>query len=1140
MNDIKNWKRTFLCGASLLLIAAGQVMAAGVDAMSTEGVAAVQQNGRTVTVTVNDAMGPVIGANVIVQGTTIGSITDMDGNAIIQGVPNNAVIVVSYIGYITQEIQLQNGQNSLTVNLREDAETLDEVVVVGYGTQAKKDITGSVAVVSRDAIAEQPVATFAEALQGRAAGVYVSGGGAPGAGTTIRIRGVGGMNGSDPLIIVDGVQGVDVSSVNPNDIDSFQVLKDAAATAIYGARAANGVIIITTKQGSKESKVNVSYNGYFGMNTMANSGYDLLTGWDFMKFEEDGFKNQVNFKGADVTKLVNDQFGSLVDDKGNVTVDGHLTMPYTTVPIGQSADQIATKYGITNYDPTTTYGRSTLLEALRNDYEATKEKAYVLSAYYYNMDILGQSEQEARKGTDWYDLVTRTGFITNHELSLQGGGERGMYATSFAYNSMEGPIKGSKFERYSLRLNTTYNPTKHFTVGFNSNTAVMTTYGERGGQGDGSTFGQTYTTKSWQAPYNVMGDFAGTQGNAGRNVPPHVTVERAKYNLGRNVRINASAFVEIKDPWIKGLSLRSQFAANINGGWSRNMSWKSIIWDKEGQNYNSYSESANWGFSWQWTNTITYKHNFAGKHDLTVVAGTEALKDGIGYNLSAARQGYAFERVENTWMINNGNSATSTNSGSMYNRANMFGYFGRADYSYMGKYLVTATIRRDASSRFSSKNRWGTFPSVSVGWRISDEKFMEKAHATWLDDLKLRAGYGTTGNSNIDAYNYAFAYGTGNSYVYDTAGADKSVNTGYGLSKLGDDNAKWETSKMFNVGFDITAFNNKLTSSFDFYVKKTSDMLVPAPWSYQTGLASRPYANVGEMKNTGIDFSIGWRDKIGQVSYNVNANLSWYKNKVVKLGASDLFYGSRLTDITITTEGQPIGMFYGYVVDGIYQSAADVNSYGIIPYGANPDNWNPVDYIGRYKFKDLNKDGKINQDDRQIIGNPHPDITGGFNLGLQWKNWDLSTYLYYSIGNDIFAHYKYYTHFGNLGSTYSYDRRDNSWSPTNPNGKYPMWVGSNAEATESGNVSNSMYIENGSFLRMQTLTLGYSLPRKVAQKLTMSRIRFYVQLSNLFTITSYSGLDPEVNRVDSDRNKGVDYGAYGMPRQYIFGVNVGF
>ena len=1121
MNDIKFWKRTLLCGASLLLIAASQAMASGVDAMSTEGVAAVQQNGRTVTVTVNDAMGPVIGANVLVRGTTIGSITDMDGNAVIQGVPNNAVIVVSYIGYITQEIQLQNGQNSLTVTLREDAETLDEVVVVGYGTQAKKDITGSVAVVSRDAIAEQPVATFAEALQGRASGVFVSSSGAPGAGTTIRIRGVGSVNGSDPLIIVDGVQGVDVNSVNPNDIDSFQVLKDAAATAIYGARAANGVIIITTKQGNKEGKVRVSYSGYISASTMANDGFKTLGAWDYMKAIEKSQHNQVDVRGADINSVGHQQFGSIKD--------GELQMPYTIVPAGLSKAEAMARFG--SYD------------GMVAQYQADGAHSYALSSYYYIKEILGGTEEEARAGSDWYGQVTQTGWSQNHELSVMGGGEKGQYSMSLAYQDRNGTIKGSSFERYSLRMNTTFNPTKHFTVGQNTNAAVMLTRGERGNQGDGSTFGQTYTMNKWVPYYNVGGDFAGSQGNGGRNTSALQSVLNGRDNWNRNFRLQSSFFAELKDPWIKGLSFRSQFAVTLNGGWGLSMSKKSIAWDKEGSSRNTFSENGNWSFGWQFTNTATYKFRLADKHDFTVMAGTEALKMGIGRNLSAWRNDYVFENDPNTWTIDNGGTSSLGNGGGMGSKNTMFGLFGRVDYSYEGKYLVTATIRRDASSKFSESNRWGTFPSISLGWRISDEKFLEKARATWLDDLKLRAGYGTTGNSNIGAYNYAFQYSNPTRYLYGIAGENSGANTGYGITALGDKNAKWETIKMFNVGWDLTALNNKLTSTFDFYVKKTSDMLVPASWTPLSGAASKPNTNQGNIKNTGIDFSIGWRDKIGQVQYNINANLSWYKNKVTKLGASDLYYSSRISEMSITTVGQPVGMFYGYVDDGIYKSESEVLGYGTLPYGvASQDDLNKsaASYVGHYKWKDINGDGRVDANDRTIIGNPHPDLTGGFNIGLQWKNFDLSTYLYYTIGNDLYKHYEYYTLWGNLGNVYSYDRVEKAWSPSNPNGTLPLWVygDTHAENTQS----HSDYVTDGSYLRMQTLTLGYSLPKKLVSKLTLSRIRLYFQLSNVFTITSYEGLDPEVNSfsINGDRSKGIDYGAYGVPRQYLFGVNIDF
>jgi len=647
----------------------------------------------------------------------------------------------------------------------------------------------------------------------------------------------------------------------------------------------------------------------------------------------------------------------------------------------------------------------------------------------------------------------------------------------------------------------------------------------------------------WVPAYNVGGDFAGSQGNGGRNTSALQSVINGRDNWNRNFRMQSSFFAELKDPWIKGLTIRSQFAVNLNAGWGLSMSRKSIAWDKEGSSRNSLSENGNWSFGWQWTNTATYKFNLADKHDFTVMAGTEALKMGIGRNISATMYDYVFENDPNTWTISNGGQSQYSTSGGMGSKTTMFGLFGRVDYSYQGKYLVTATIRRDASSKFSESNRWGTFPSVSLGWRISDEKFLEKAHATWLDDLKIRAGYGTTGNSNIGAYNYAFQYGNATTYAYGIAGENSGVGTGYGNTALGDKNAKWETIKMFNVGFDLTAFNNKLTANFDFYIKKTSDMLVPASWTVLAGAGTKPNTNQGNIKNTGIDFSIGWRDKIGQVQYNITANASWYKNKVTKLGASDLFYSSRISQMSITTVGQPVGMFYGYVDDGIYTSVQDVLSYGALPYGvASQDDLNKsaASYVGHYKWKDVNGDGKVDASDRTIIGNPHPDLTGGFNIGLQWKNFDLSTYLYYTIGNDLYKHYEYYTLWGNLGNVYSYDRVEKAWSPSNPNGTLPLWVYGDTHAENT--MSHSDYVTNGSYLRMQTLTLGYSLPKKLVSKLTLSRIRVYFQLSNVFTITSYDGLDPEVNSfsINGDRTKGIDYGAYGVPRQYLFGVNIDF
>ncbi|MDH6358902.1 TonB-dependent receptor [Parabacteroides sp. PF5-9] len=1084
----------------------------------------IPQQGRTITVSVTDNLGPVIGANVMVKGTTTGNITDLDGNATIENAPGNGVLVISYIGYVTREVAINN-QAAISVTLAEDSQALDEVVVVGYGTQQKRDITGSVAVVSAEDLQEQPYATFAEALQGRASGVYVSSTGAPGSPTTIRIRGVGSVNGSDPLIVVDGVSGVDIDAVNPNDIETFQVLKDASATAIYGAQGANGVIIITTKQGDKGGRVRITYNGYIGTSKMANSGYDLLNANEAMEFVGKGMVNLRDYRGLTTTHA---QFGSLDEND-------RLTMPYAIKPAGYSEQDIINQYGS--------------VAAWEASYRDDGTNSWSRSAYA-QMKLDGYSEEVALAGTNWYDQVTQSGFIQDHQLGVLGGNDKGSYSLSVGYSTREGTIKNSFFDRYTARLNAVYNATRYLTLGANMNVAVMEMGGERGFQGDDNVFGQTYTTQPWIPVYNIGGDYAGTQATeGGRANQPVMTVAHAKEDWSKFLRGQASFFAELKP--IEGLTVRSQFATMLNGGWTLAFSERNIFSNKEGRTNNQLEETSMFRYDWQWTNTASYTRTIADDHNVTVVVGTEALDQNNGRSMTGTRIDYAFENDPNTWTLNNGSSSNQSNSGYMQNHTTMFGYFGRADYSYQGKYLATVSVRRDASSKFGENNRWGTFPSVSAGWRISDEAFMESTR-NWLDDLKLRAGYGTTGNSNIGAYNYAFRYGTGAYYSYGRPGTDSDLTTGYGVTALGDPNAKWETVRSLNIGFDATAFNNKLTLGFEWYTRKTTDLLLDANWSSLAGMATFPSVNFGDMRNVGTDLSIGYRDRIGNVGFNVNANISTYRNKVLNAGVSNIFYSTRLANMSVITTGQPVGVFYGYEVDGIYKSEADVTNYknakggSVLPFGiAAEEDLDTSAFVGRYIFKDLDGDGRITASDRTVIGNPHPDFTGGLNIGVNWNNFDLSTYFYFSVGNDIFKMYEYYTHYGALQSNYHKERATLSWHPTeNPNGKYPMWAGSAYEGTEARDESHSMYIEDGSYLRMQNLTLGYSLPRNILSKIGLERVRFYGQVSNVFTLTGYTGLDPEIrstidNRA-SDRNKGVDFGAYGSPRQFIFGVNVGF
>lgn len=526
MSNVVFWRQVFL-GASLFLCGGYPIIAAEVgDLTPNVGTRSLQQDGRRVICAISDKAGPIVGANVLVKGTTIGNISDMDGRVILEGVPSNAILVVSYIGYVSQEIPLKSSQTNVRIQLVEDTQALDEVVVVGYGTQSKKDITGSVAVVSTDAIHETPVATFAEALQGKASGVYISNSGGPSGETTIRIRGVGSLNSSDPLIVVDGVSGVDISSVNPNDIESMQVLKDASATAIYGAQGANGVIIITTKQGTRADRVRVSYNGYFGVAKMANSGYDLLNGWESMEFEELGQQNLYNYRGLATS---HPQFGQIAATGGK-----GISMPYAIKPAGYSEQQIIDMYGS--------------VEAWEKSYVDDGSSSWARSAYY-QMLADGYSDAEARKGTNWYDEIVQTGKIQDHQISLVGGGEKATYSVSLGYTNREGTIQNSYFKRYSLRTNTTYNPNKYFTMGQNTNLAAMETGGESGRQGDANTFAKTYTMNSWVPIYNVGGDYTGSVApNAGRDISAVHQVAMNENDWTRMFHGQTAVFAELSNP----------------------------------------------------------------------------------------------------------------------------------------------------------------------------------------------------------------------------------------------------------------------------------------------------------------------------------------------------------------------------------------------------------------------------------------------------------------------------------------------------------------------------------------------------------------------------------------------------------------
>lgn len=1083
------------------------------------------------------------GVTVSISGTNQSVFTDKDGAYSISAPGAGSILEFSHFGYDNQDIIIGD-HSTINIIMSEESDFVD----VGYGTQGKKEVSSSLSVVSTHYFNESTSISFDQALQGKIPGVYITTSGTPGSSSSMYIRGVGSVINSEPLVIIDGVSGSDLSSVNPKDIEAVSILKDASATSIYGARGANGVIVVNTKQGIKGDQPIVSYNSYIGKSYMSNNGFDLLNGWELMEFYAQGMINLQNTKG--IEPGVNPQFGGLTnveydytntvgfDDYGNPLYyinSGELTMPYATNPAGYSEEQIIDMYGS--------------IEAWEESYVSNGTSAWTRSAYNQILYDLGVNEStatesqlsKAKAGTNWYDLIVRDAIIQDHHLSIVGGNDKGGYSMGLGYTSHEGTILSSFYDRYTLSLNTTFNPRSFISIGQNSSIAFTEFQGDRGLQEEGSAINLTYAIKSFVPVYTVDGEFAGSKSNdGGRSSSAFATVSRQKEDWDRGIRMQNSVFAEITP--IPELSIRSQISTNFNGDWSRIFSERTNMDANFGTSKNSLFESAGWEFKWQWTNTATFSKKLYN-NNLTFVIGTEAIDQGYGRKISGLRYDYIFPDDQNTWILSNGSSADASNSGTMASHSSMMGIFGRANYSYKGKYLASFAVRRDGSSKFSPKNRWGTFPSLSLGWRISDESFMANTSG-WLNDLKIRGGWGTSGNANIGAYNWRYQYATGNPYIYSISGSDVSVATGYGISYIGNTDAKWESTEMFNTGLDASAFNNRLSMSIDFFIKKTSNMLLSENWITIPGTATNPTVNLGDMSNTGVEINLGWKENIGKFSYSLNGNLSHYRNKVISLGSSDQFSSTRINNITITTPEKPLGMYYGFNILGIYNSVEDVFEYTtngttVLPSGAvSLDELVPEEFIGRFKIEDVNTDGIIDNSDLTIIGNPHPDFTGGLNISAGYGNWDVSSFLYFSVGNDLYKMYMFYTHYGFMGSNYSKDRRDNSWSPSNPSGIYPMWTGYSTEANETTSTSNSLYVEDGSYLRMQNLSIGYNLPNSVLNKLGASQFRIYGQISNLFTFTNYSGLDPEIN--GSSRSMGVDYGAYGIPRQLIFGVNVIF
>ena len=1004
---------------------------------------------------VKDATGEtVIGASVMVKGTKTGTVTDFDGKFHVECTPG-ATLVISYIGYQTQEVKAADGMN---VVLQEAANDLNEVVVTGYTTQRKADLTGAISVVSVDDIAKQNENNPIKALQGRVPGMNISADGSPSGTATVRIRGIGTLNNNDPLYIVDGIPTkAGMHELNGNDIESIQVLKDAASASIYGSRAANGVIIITTKKG-KEGKIKVDFDGSIAVSTYAHK-----------------------------MKVLN------AKEYGQV-----MWQAYVNDGMDPNTNGLGYRY----------------------DWGYNAQGTPVLNGVSMKK-YLDDAGTTPAADTDWFDETTRTGVIQQYNVSVSNGSDKGSSFFSLGYYKNLGIIKTSDFNRFSARMNTEYKLLKNqmLTVGEHFTLNRTSEVQAPGG------FLQNVLQFNPSLPiYTEDGNYAGPVGGYPDRYNPVAVLERNKDNRYTYWRMFGDAYLNLNP--FKGFNIRTTFGLDYSQKQQRFFTYP-VTEGNVANNKNGVEAKQEHWTKWMWNAVATYNMEL-GKNRIDLMAGMELNRQDDIY-FSGYKEGFSILNPDYMWPDAGTTNPQAYGGGSGYS---LVSFFGKANYNYADKYMASFTIRRDGSSRFGKNNRYATFPSVSAGWRINQENFLKKA--SWIDDLKIRASWGQTGNQEIDnlarytlyVSNYGVNENGGQSYgtSYDIAGTNggSTLASGFKRNQIGNDNIKWETTTQTDLGFDFAFFRNTLYGNFDWYFKKTKDILVNMPGIAVMGEGSSQWINAGEMENRGFEFNIGYRNQTHfGLKYDVTANISSYRNKITALpttvAANGTFGGNGVKSVI----GHPMGAQVGYVADGIFKSQEEIDNHAT-QEGAG---------LGRIRWKDLTGDGKITEADQTWIYNPVPDFTYGFNIYLEYKNFDFTAFFQGVQGVDIISDLKKETDIWaglNIGFLNKGKRLLDAWSTTNPDSNVPAL--SLSDNNNEKRVS-SYWVENGSYLKLRTIQFGYNFPQTIASKLAMQRLRMYVSAQNLFTIksSSFTGVDPE----------NPNYG-YPIPLNITFGLNVTF
>ena len=1034
--------------------------------------AAVSVHAQTITgvVMAEGEPDPVIGANIMVKGTTNGTITDFDGNFQLQAKPGD-ILVVSYMGYKTQEVAATAAPMRIT--LQPDNVMLDEVVAVGYGTMKRSDLTGAVTSVKAEQLTKTPAAGIDQALQGRAAGVTVTtGSGQPGEGATIRIRGIGSaLGGNEPLFVVDGVITKDISFLAPTDIASMEILKDASAAAIYGSRGANGVILISTKTGG-EGKVNVSFDAYWGIQNRWRK-LDLMDSRDQVLTE---LRIGAMRNGAgEISQYLNDGFTSWLKDW---------------------------KLGTSKFYPT-------------------------------NFDYENQE-------TDWQDEVFKpNAFMHNYNLSIDGGSEKGHYALSTSYFSQDGTIIGSNYNRFTLRLNSDFQVFKwlkvgeHFTIMAQSGRFAMNNSSSAGA----SVLSAAMAMGQWDPVYypqgsvNAAGDDLSDHYSAGSNFKNVTNPYQMVYNTepsSKSERAVGDIYLEITP--IEGLTLKSALSVDYNIARNKGFTYPNTYTSYNYSEDNFLSTVMGRYCTLLEETTLTYAKQI-GKHNFSIMAG-QTWSEYNDYVLSASGANI-LNPIPSNWLASK--TTEDKLGGDSAGRTRRLSFLGRAFYSYDSRYMITLNFRADASSKFT-KQPWGFFPSMALAWRLSEEPFMKNLELGWLDNLKIRAGYGQVGNDGVGSNAFQLTMGSGDKVFYGYPLGNVQDAAAFGATVLTqvDKNGKWETNEQWDAGIDFSFWNGKLSGAIDYFQRNTLDALLYVNAPAHVGNRYTMVRNVGNIRNEGVELTLNHDNQVGKFHYNIGANLSYLHNELTALNGGSPLWGDR----TKTDLGMPLNSYWGYEYEGVYMSDAEV--------AANVPNMDGV-HAGDSRYKDQNGDGLIDDNDAVYLGNNFPKLTYGINLGADFYGVDIQLFFQGVWGNQIYNALRERLEGDGSSNALATYMKDDVWIEYNSLVRNAM-LDNNVDYTQlenskgtipnplgnPNNMANSTrFLESGAYLRLKNLQIGYTLPANITKKAYINRLRFYVTASNLFTITKYTGYDPEVGG-------GVDYGNYPQSRTFTFGLNANF